>query len=872
MLRLTPHGSLQWCESGELLDSGALFALTADKEPQATDPSLYYWQKLTEKFLAKLCHLPEESATFHIEQLPLEELYPFMLAAPPMEGGEYLSLEVLFKVWEGLNQWVQAEISREGSLATFLQRKAPKWHQLGRVCFHLAENKQGELPFAFLVTYTSNFNESGRVSHIPLKKALEQSTETKNKSFLLKLLTPIQKAAERCPWVQELIDSNQIYHPAFWSPLEAYQLLQSVSLLEESGLAVRIPNWWKQRPRPVVKVTIGEEKKTTLGASALLDFNITAALGDQSLSKADLEILLSGNDGLVFFKGQWVEVDKNRLKEALSHWNTLYENGKNGLSFIEGMRLLAGAPSDLKDNDTIEIERDWVHVGAGTGLREILTNLREPSRLTPPQLKERLQGTLRPYQQEGVAWLNFLTELGLGACLADDMGLGKTVQILSLLLCKQSPGSPRKPSLLVVPASLLANWANEAKRFTPSLKLLFVHPSEMDQKQLNKLAASAEAALKEVDLVVTTYSLLGRYEWLTQVDWNLVILDEAQAIKNPGTTQTKAVKKLNANARVAMTGTPVENRMGDLWSLFDFLNPGLLGSGTLFKTFIKMLQERSTQQYAPLKQLVSPYILRRMKTNREIIQDLPDKTETISYCPLSKEQAKLYQQIVSQMSEALETAKGIARKGIVLQTLMRLKQVCNHPHQLSGAGGYEEEESGKFQRLTALCEELAERQERVLVFTQFKEIIDPLAEHLSRIFKRKGLILHGSTAVAKRKELVEQFQKEDGPPFFILSLKAGGTGLNLTQASHVIHFDRWWNPAVENQATDRAFRIGQKRNVLVHKFVTRGTIEEKIDRMISEKQQLSNEILSGEGEINLTELKDEELMNLVQLDVKQILC
>lgn len=871
-VRLTPHGFLQWTESGENVECAALFKLAAEKASFEAEPSLQYWQKIAEKFLTGLCHLPQENSSLRVEHLPLEELYPLMLSAPPMEGGEYLSLEVLFKIWEGLNQWIQETVPQKGGLTTFLQQEAPKWHQLGRVCFHLAENKQGaQQPFAFLATYTSSFNESGKLSHLPLKKALEQSVEAKNKSALIKLLSPIQKAAERCPWVQELVDSNQIYQPVFWSPSEAYQLLQAVPILEESGLSVRLPNWWKKRPRPVVKVTIGEQKKTNLGASALLDFNVAAALGDATLSKEELEALLKGGDGLVLFKGQWVEVDRKKLQEALNHWNFVSKRAEGGLSFIEGMRLLAGTSADLKDEEELETERDWVHVGAGTGLREILSNLREPSRLALPELHERLKGTLRPYQKEGVAWLNFLTELGLGACLADDMGLGKTIQILSLLLCKQSQKNPRRPSLLVVPASLLANWSSEAKKFAPSLKLLFVHPAEMEREALDKLATATEEALVGVDLVVTTYALLARYEWITKVNWHLVILDEAQAIKNPGTAQSKAVKKLIADSRIALTGTPVENKMGDLWSLFDFLNPGLLGSGTLFKSFLKKLQERPVQQYAPLKQLVSPYILRRMKTNRQIIQDLPDKTETLCYCSLSKEQVRLYEQVVSTMRKSLESAKGIARKGVVLQALLRLKQVCNHPHQFSGTGGYEEEESGKFQRLTALCEEFAERQEKVLVFTQFREIIDPLAEHLSRIFKRKGLTLHGETAVKKRKGLVEEFQSEEGPPFFVLSLKAGGTGLTLTEASHVIHFDRWWNPAVENQATDRAFRIGQKRNVLVHKFVTRGTIEEKIDRMISEKQQLSHEILSGEGEVNLTELGDEELMHLIQLDVKQAL-
>ncbi|MBU0719606.1 MAG: DEAD/DEAH box helicase, partial [Planctomycetes bacterium] len=398
-------------------------------------------------------------------------------------------------------------------------------------------------------------------------------------------------------------------------------------------------------------------------------------------------------------------------------------------------------------------------------------------------------------------------------------------------------------------------------------KLTFLHPAETDRQTLANIAQSPDQHLGDTDLAVTTYSMLARQDWLMQLDWRFVILDEAQAIKNPSTRQSKAVKKLPAHARIALTGTPVENRLGDLWSLFDFLNPGLLGSAGVFKSFIKSLQLREENRFAPLRQLVGPYILRRLKTDRSVIADLPEKIETVRYCNLTKTQVKLYELAVRQMRSALETADGMARRGLVLETLMRLKQICNHPSQLSGDGGYSPSDSGKFLRLGELCEELAQRQEKALIFTQFREIIDPLADHLTAVFGRAGLVLHGGTSVKRRKGVVAQFQDEGGPPFFILSLKAGGTGLNLTAASHVIHFDRWWNPAVENQATDRAFRIGQKRNVLVHRFVTSGTIEERIDELIAEKRQMADEILATDGEVKLTELPDDELMQLVRLDV-----
>jgi len=643
-----------------------------------------------------------------------------------------------------------------------------------------------------------------------------------------------------------------------------------VPSLEDCGLTVRIPNWWKKRPRPQVSVTIGQKRQSKFGVDALLDFNVAVALNGETLSADEIKDILAGGDGLVLVKGQWIEVDREKLQEAIDHWQGLQKQAENGdISFIEGMRLLAGASSDLTNDEQADKEKQWVDISAGGALREILSDLREPANLDSVKIGSQLKTQLRPYQQQGLAWLRFLAELGLGACLADDMGLGKTIQVLALLLYNQQNNTKKKtkPSLLIVPASLLSNWRNEAKRFTPSLNLTFLHPAETDRKRLERIKKKPDNTLAQSDLLITTYSMLTRQPWLENIDWQLVILDEAQAIKNPSTSQSKAVKKLSARSRIVLTGTPVENRLGDLWSLFDFLNPGLLGSANVFKKFVKSLQDREHNQFAPLRQLVEPYILRRLKTDRKIISDLPDKIETPCYCKLSRQQVKLYEQTVNALRLTLKNADGIARRGMVLQSLMRLKQICNHPSQLTGDGDYIASDSGKFLRLGEICDEIASRQEKALIFTQFREITDSLADYLTTVFGQTGVILHGGTAVKKRQALVEQFQSDDGPPFFILSLKAGGTGLNLTAACHVIHFDRWWNPAVENQATDRAFRIGQKHNVLVHKFITTGTVEEKIDAMITEKQKMADEILSSGKEVNLTELPDEEILRLVSLDV-----
>jgi non-specific serine/threonine protein kinase len=464
-----------------------------------------------------------------------------------------------------------------------------------------------------------------------------------------------------------------------------------------------------------------------------------------------------------------------------------------------------------------------------------------------------------------------LSSLGLGACLADDMGLGKTIQVLSLLLVQRQgwreghdDAQPLPPCLLVAPASLLANWAAEIERFAPDLRARIAHPSAMTAEAAKRFAPADAASL---DLVITSYGTLLRMPVLGDINWRLLILDEAQAIKNPNAKQTRAVKALRAQARIALTGTPVENSLGDLWSIFDVINPGLLGTAKQFNAHVKALAERADNPYGRLRDLVSPYILRRMKTDRTVIADLPDKTEIKAYCGLSRKQAALYAQAVADLERSLEEADGIRRKGLVLAMLMRLKQICNHPSQWLNDGGWEEAESGKMARLRAIAEVVAARQEKLLLFTQFREATAPLAAFLGMLFGRNGLVLHGDTPVRQRRALVQQFQEDETIPFFVLSLKAGGTGLTLTAASHVVHFDRWWNPAVENQATDRAFRIGQRKNVLVHKFVCRGTIEERIDELIGSKQGLSDALLQGGNEIGLTEMTDAALLKLVALDL-----
>jgi non-specific serine/threonine protein kinase len=721
-----------------------------------------------------------------------------------------------------------------------------------------------------MASYASRISSQSTLQHLPLGRALQEYAGAQNKSALINLLSPIQKASETSTWIKELVDSGRIFKALPWTPAEAHRFLKDVNACEAAGVMVRLPDWWKggRPPRPRIHVRIGQARAAGLGADTLLDFSAQATLDGEPLTEDEWESLMHATDGLVQLRGQWVEADPERLQQALAHWKKVEKMARHdGLTFFEGMRLISGFQTGAglaAVEPEAAADHEWSGVQAGEWLEQVLADLRDPARRMSDRPIPGLEANLRPYQAIGVNWLWFLSRLGLGGCLADDMGLGKTLQVLALLLKRKTESTTgRRSSLLIVPASLLANWRAEINRFTPGLSFVIVHPSEAE-----RWPAWLESPDRhQVDLVITTYGMLARLEELRRREWDLAILDEAQAIKNAGTRQARAVKELQATSRFALTGTPVENRAADLWSIFDFLNPGLLGSAAAFTKFVRARESAEHPDYGPLRAITRPYILRRLKTDKRVIADLPDKTEVRAWCSLTRTQAGLYQQAVSELGEALETAEGIQRKGLVLAYIMRFKQICNHPAQWLGDQNYAPAASGKFDRLRELAEEIAERQEKALVFTQFRELTDPLAAFLADVFRRPGLVLHGGTAVGQRRKLVELFQRDDGPPFFLLTVKAGGTGLNLTQATHVIHFDRWWNPAVENQATDRAFRIGQKRNVLVHKSVCRGTIEERIDRVIEEKQSLSTELLEGGGERLLTELNNDELLQFVALDL-----
>jgi non-specific serine/threonine protein kinase len=874
---------LSGCEGAASL----LRLLAAELHEAELEPPFRWLREWAQRLFTRLCQ------TKSIEQLPvpsLEERAAFLTTMPPFIGAEHVTAELLERWWHDLAAHI-AQLATQG-VEAWLREECPAWHVVGRVSFHLAENKTDtQRPFAFLATFTEKLSATGQPQHLPLARALQLYAGQKDQTALNALLEPVRLAADKSKLLREWLESRRLFQPMAMSPQEAYRVLRETAVFQECGIIMKLPDWWKagKTSRPTVAVTIDAPKKTSLHAGTLLSFKIEQSLDGEPLTPAELEKLLSADTGLVSLRGKWVEVDGEKLQQVMAHWKRVQNaTGEGGIGFLDGMRLLAGfgEAKTAAEGEAAEFVPEWSTVIAGEKLAEVLAKLQNPEEASPP---DNLRATLRPYQRQGFAWLKFMTHMGLGACLADDMGLGKTVQVISLLLDRRTsvatarssfaaieePGGLRhtQPTLLIVPASLIGNWKAEVAKFAPDLRLFIAHPSQTDRETLALAATHPAEALRGYDVMLTTYQFLQKTDaWLSHA-WSMVILDEAQAIKNSGSGSAKAVKALQAPTRIALTGTPVENRPGDLWSLFDFLNPGLLGGSASFADAVKHCA-KSSEGYAPLRRLVRPYILRRMKTDRRIISDLPDKIELKAFCGLTKRQATIYAKLVDQLAKMLadKEMEPIKRQGLVLGFLLKFKQVCNHPSHWNGDGAWSPADSGKFARLAEICGELAEKRERALIFTQFQETCDPLARYLSTIFGREGLILHGGTSVKKRPELVEAFQQPGGPPFMVISVKAGGTGLNLTAASHVIHFDRWWNPAVENQATDRAFRIGQKKNVIVHKFVCQGTIEQRIDALIEEKLSLAQELI-GDGagaEKLLTDMSSDELLEFVKLDVSAV--
>ena len=824
----------------------------------ALSPSLDFWRAFAGLFARKLRLTPDLEDLRHLADVAVsdEELEKIMEKVPAMAGAEYLGSDILHSLWRRLNHsFSQAIQAYQGSVADFVGSLSADVHLVGRVFFHLVENKSEEGPFAFLATYASRLNREGKSKHLPLRYALQEYGKDQQK--LLELLVTVYAAARQSALITELIETGELFHPLVWSAREAYAFLKEIPLYEDAGILCRIPNWWKGHASgPRLGVRVGEAAPSYVGMDAILDFNLQLMLGDVEITADEARRLIEQAEGMAFIKNKWVAVDPEKLKQALDAYADARSLMKKGLTLREALRLQLN-PGKVLGGDHADPDTS---VSQGAWLQTVIGKLQNPALLPAVEPDDGFRATLREYQKKGLNWLHFLHSLQFGACLADDMGLGKTVQLLGFLNILHGDNA-RRASLLIIPASLIGNWVAEIERFCPSLAYNIAHPAVFSQ---DGVAEKQAAELDDLDLVITTYAMVQRYAWLQAYSWRYVILDEAQAIKNPGTRQTRAVKQLRADNRIILTGTPIENRLSDLWSLFDFLNPGLLGNQKEFAGFSKSLKDHP-EGFARLRNMIKPYVLRRMKTDKAIISDLPDKVEMKDYALLTKRQLVLYQRMLDGLKQSMEASEGIQRKGLILSALMKSKQLCNHPDQYTGAGGFDEHESGKFQTLRDICEIIYEKREKVLVFTQFKEMTAPLSAFLQTIFRRPGLVLHGSVPVAKRKGIVNEFQSDVYVPFMVLSLKAGGVGLNLTSANHVIHFDRWWTPAVENQATDRAFRIGQQKNVVVHKFITKGSIEEKIDRMLEDKKRLSAELIAGTGEEWITELDNDAVMALFKL-------
>ncbi|GAB1475746.1 hypothetical protein MASR2M70_05780 [Bacillota bacterium] len=849
---------------------GALFNLAFKRSAAAHSASVQFLKSISETFINSLKKQPD--IEFRRENVGIqheeEEVLSLINTAPFMNGTEYLDKQWIHDIWARLEGVFKEKIQEfQGSVAEYFASQNSDVNLMGRVFFHLVENRSGDLPFAFMATYASRESSTEKSKHLPLKNALIEFKNNDKK--LLELLSTVSKAAASSPFVRDLHDSGDIFHPIGLTADEAYTFLKEIPLYEASGILCRIPNWWKNKSNtPRLTMIIGEKSPSHLGADAILSFDAQLSLGDEKLTIEEMKGLMAETDGLAFIKGKWIEIDHEKLKRIIEAYE---EAGKqierNDMTLLEAFKLQLN-PSGI---EAFSVKNGVVgEVSNGQWLDTVISGLLRPEKPSTVTVGEHFKATLRPYQERGLAWLNTMKTLGLGACLADDMGLGKTIQVIALLNFIRTKKQER--NLLVVPASLIGNWVNEIQKFAPMLKYCILHPSQNGAPGIDKNLCEDEGSgrplpLAEHQLYITTYGMLSRYHNLLETDWDTVIIDEAQAIKNPGTKQTKAVKQLKADFRIAMTGTPVENRLSDLWSIFDFVNRGLLGSAKEFTDFSKALKEEPAG-YSRLKKVIDPFILRRLKTDKSIIADLPDKIEMKTYSLLSKKQAVLYDALVNDLRIKLDSAEeGIQRKGLVLSSIVKFKQICNHPDQYLGQTVYSENESGKYARLREICETIYEKRESVLVFTQFKEITAPLKVFLESIFFHEGLVIHGGTPVAKRRQIVEEFQSRDEYiPFLVLSLKAGGVGLNLTKANHVIHFDRWWNPAVEDQATDRAFRIGQQKNVIVHKFITKGTIEEKIDRMIADKVQLAKDIIPEKQENWITEMDNRQLMDLFRLE------
>ncbi len=671
------------------------------------------------------------------------------------------------------------------------------------------------------------------------------------------LLSALAQASILCPPIAESLHGKPPAGQKLPTERAHHFLDAEATALQQAGFGVLLPAWWTRRgtrARPSIKARVRTPAMQGGGhvnLSTMLDLDVEVALGDQAITPEELAELAELKAPLVRLRGQWVEINADEIREAADFWRN-----KQQVSLREAIHIGLDA-DDRADGDNVSLQADdWI--------ARLMEQLGQKAPVETPDAPEAFQGSLRPYQETGYAWLTFLRRWGLGACLADDMGLGKTVQALATLQLDHQEGNHR-PNLLVCPTSLMYNWQREAAKFTPDLGVMLHHGPG------RKRDAAFRRAAADHQIVVTSYgTMLRDARSLNGVRWRAVILDEAQNIKNPLARQARAARDLPADYRVALTGTPVENHVGDLWSIMEFLNPGLLGTQAQFRRnyFVPIQANHDEAAASRLQKATGPFILRRVKTDRSIIDDLPDKRETRQYCNMTREQVTLYEAVLREAETRMEEPEGIQRRGSILDTLTKLKQVCNHPRQLLADNSTIAGRSGKLERLHQLLDEIIPNSDRALVFSQFAEMGAIIQQHVQENFGIETPFLHGGVSRRVRDRMVERFQNDPhGPQVFVLSLRAGGSGLNLPRANHVIHYDRWWNPAVENQATDRAFRIGQTKDVHVHKLICAGTLEDHIDALIEAKGETVQRVVGSKSERWLTELSNAELRDVLALSL-----
>lgn len=773
-------------------------------------------------------------------KVPIERRW--LIALHNLNNNVKVSAEELKNFIKQFTSWTKPLIQNKGAFRTCFRLEEPEdpnadWY----ISFHLQAIDEPTL-----LVSADDVWAKGEATTVFHSRSFEFPQE--------RLLEDLGKAVEIFPPLERGLDTARPIG-CHVTMEEAYTfLMESSILLQESGFGVLLPDWWRERKRHGIGVNLRlkpiDGDRGQLGLDSIIKFDWQVALGDETIDYQHFFELVNLKRPLIQVKDKWIELNNLEVRQLI-RW--LKEQGDGGTIQLRDAIYLMAQDEDNPYINNVEYE-GWVgDFFRATEFPDCYPILPQP---------EEFRGRLRHYQLAGYSWMVYLKEMGVGSCLADDMGLGKTVQLIALLLHEKSQDKFKYPTLLICPTSVVGNWYREVRKFAPSLHVFIHHGSDR---------LSGQEFVDEVsnyDLVISTYSLLHRDgEDFKEIPWNGIVLDEAQNIKNPFTKQVKSVKRLKSGWRIALTGTPLENRLQELWSIMDFLNPGILGSLDTFRQrFVIPIERHGDKDRAEdLKRIISPFILRRVKTDPKVIQDLPDKQEINVYCNLTREQTSLYEIVVQDMLNKVATSEGIERKGLVLSSITKLKQICNHPILYTRSGSHSKYRSGKMIRLTQMLEEILDQDECVLIFTQYVDMGRILQTYIRRTFREEVLFLHGGVVQKERDTMIRSFQNTDGPRVFILSLRAGGVGLNLIRANHVIHFDRWWNPAIEDQATDRAFRIGQKQNVQVYKFICSGTLEERIDGLIEKKKGLAETII-GSGETWITEFDDDELRALIELE------